>query len=652
MSPSTPASGPSPPRRRGLLRPLILAVILLPFVAFWSSAMMSDVIFSLLVPPLCALMVVALLNVGLRRVVPGWALTGGELAVFYAFMSVAGAMCAEWLLINNQYIHSYALFADRSPWDREHILPHLPKWFYFTEAAPLEDYRQGGYGLWHFLGRLGLWARPIAAWTLLFTLLCGAMLCINTLMRELWCRREKLAFPIIQVPLLLTRPQDPAWKSPWLWGALSVMFGIDMLNGFAFMNPLIPSINVRFLVGRLADVLPWLQDNPWTAVGWTSLGIFPYMCAIGVFMPTDLLFSCVFFFFLRKAMQVGAAMFGYQQDVFGGGWLVPGPPYFSEQTWGAFLGLFVSAVLFSRGYLQEVWGHIVKGTSFGEGDMRPRSAFYGLILCLAGLGVIGWMCGLSPWLVVGYLCVFLIFAIVLTRMRAQLGPPIHEMAFLGPHQLLIDFLGGQALNEAATVKMYHLFLVTNRIHRTDPMPYQLEGYKLGDQSGLTSRKLFWAILFATVLGVVVGQGAYVLQGYLYGAQPSWGDPNAAIRQLSEQPHPPNPAAMLSVVGGFSLVMLLDAIRTRITGFPLHPVGYALSMNFGIDYCWFGLFIVLLLKLAVQHGGGLKGYEKLRLVAAGVILGEFAAEMIWSSVSMATHMTTYSVSFYNRSGWLK
>jgi hypothetical protein len=430
------------------------------------------------------------------------------------------------------------------------------------------------------------------------------------------------------------------------------MFAIDMLNGIHFLYPSMPSINVRFLAGRLGESLPWLYDPPLTAIGWTQVGIFPYMTAIGLFMPTDLLFSLIFFFLARKGLQVGMAMYGYEQGVFGGGGLVPSPPYFSEQTWGAVFALFVGAAASSRGYLRELWAHVRANTAFTGDEVRPRTALAGLALSLGGLVAIGLLCGLSPVLVLAYMGAFLVFSVVLTRMRAQLGPPIHEFAFVGPHQLVLDLAGSQALNEATTVRVYSLFFVTNRIHRTLPMPYQLEGYKLAEGSGLRSRTVFWTMLAATALGVAAGNIAYIHHGYVYGAVPAAGETTGAVRTITEQQRPANPYAVVAMLVGFLIVMGLDAIRFRVPGFPLHPVGYALSMNYGIDYCWFGLLIVLLVKGMVQRYYGLKGYEKLRLAAIGVILGEFAAEAIWSGYSMITHVTTYSVSFYNRVGWLQ
>lgn len=635
-----------------MVRALLVGLALLPLNAYWAAAVVSDIMFSLLVPPLGSLMVLTLLNLLLRRAGRTWAFTDGELVIIYVFLSVGTAMSADWMLINNQYVHSYALFSERNPWDREHIVPLLPDWFYFTNPAPLEDYRRGGYGFAHFLTRLGLWMKPVVAWTALLGLLGAAMLCVNTLMRDQWCRREKLAFPIIQVPLLLTRPDSPAWKSPYLWGAFGVMFFIDILNGIGFLYPGFPTLNVRFLGGRLMDWLPWMADPPWTPIGWTIVGIFPYMSAIAAFMPTDLLFSWVFFFFVRKGTQFILAMHGYEQGVFGGGWLVPSPPYFSEQTWGAIFGLFVGALISSRSYLRELWGHIRQNTALVPDELSPRRAFAGLILSLAGLAAIGMACRLPPWLVVGYVAVFLIFSAVITRMRAQLGPPLHEMAFVGPHQLIQGFAGGQPLPESTTVRLYHLFFVTNRLHRSHPMPYQLEGYKIGEGSGVSPRALFWVMLGAAVLGIAVGQLAYAYRGYERGAVRPWGDPSAAIRQMYEQPSSPNPAAMLAVIGGFSVVMLLDALRFRMPGFPLHPVGYALSMNYGVDAFWFGLILVLMLKVLVHRYTGLRGYERFRLAAMGVILAEYAAELIWSSVYMAMDITTYSISIYARAGWLR
>ena len=74
------------------------------------------------------------------------------------------------------------------------------------------------------------------------------------------------------------------------------------------------------------------------------------------------------------------------------------------------------------------------------------------------------------------------------------------------------------------------------------------------------------------------------------------------------------------------------------------------MNFGLDYFWFGLIIVWIVKLFVERYYGLRGHSKLHQLALGIITAEFCAEAIWATYSMVTHTATYSISINGRLGW--
>lgn len=628
-----------------------IALVLLPVNVYWAAAVGIDVIFSLLVPPTCSLMVLAASSALLRRRYHALALQAHELAHVYIFLAVATAIGAEWMGNTHLLIPAYALYTDSYVWNRSHVIPYLSEWFFILDSKNLPGYHTGGRDLSYMLQHLGVWLKPIVGWTVVLVLLSICMLCINSLMRERWVRQERLSFPILQVPLALTQPASPVWRSPYLWGAFGVMLTIDLLNGINFLYPAVPQINVRFI----SEANKWLPSNPpWNAIGWVPIGLFPYMSAIGLFMPTDMLFSLVFFFLARKVTQLLMAYWGYEQGQFGGSGLVPSPPYFSEQTWGAFLGLFVGSMWMARGYLRQLWLHIRNDTAFTENEVRPRAAAVGLVLSLAALCFIGLLLGLSVMLVLAYVFIFLIFSVALTRMRAQLGPPSHEMAFMGPQQVLVAAVGSRSFTEAETVRIYHLFSVMNRIHRTHNMPHHLEGYKMADSVGLQPRTVFWTVVLALVLGVLFSHLSYIYEGYTKGhgnRLGKWGL-GGTIRHYVESASTTNPAALLAVLFGFALAMLLDAIRYRLPGFWLHPAGYALSLNFGVDYYWFGLLIALIVKVSVQKYAGLRGYEKLRMVAIGIIIAEFTAEMLWSAITMWTGITTYSISINGRLGWNK
>src|SRR5262249_39632092 len=154
-----------------------------------------------------------------------------------------------------------------------------------------------------------------------------------------------------------------------------------------------------------------------------------------------------------------------------------------------------------------------------------------------------------------------------------------------------------------------VFHFVNRIHRTDPMPGELEAMKMGERTGVDSQALFAALLLAIAAGALFGYVTRIAYGYAWGASAAGHDTAAVVADLVNNPRIPNHLAMAFVGMGMGFVFVLNFLRFRIPGFPFHPMGYALAMNFGVDYYWFGLLIALVVKSTVQHYSGLKGYEK-------------------------------------------
>ncbi len=634
-----------------ILRPLLIGLLLTPLCCYWSQDQVIDRIFSLMIPPICLTLVVAVINAPLRRRRPRLALTACELVIVYSMLATATAMSGEWMDMIAPQMYGFAIYAEREPRFGRYVLPYLSDWFFFKDPAQLKDFAYGGKSFAVFWAQLPMWWPKVGAWTLLFTLVTVAMLCISALLKDQWIHKEKLAFPLVQLPLAIAESGEagkPAlWASKIFWFGFGATFVIDLLNGLAFLYPSLPRINIRFL----ADLNAAFVSPPWNQTGWTPVGLFPYISALGFFMPTDLLFSLLFFFVVRKAQQIISYGLGHEQGVFGGGGLVPSAPYFSEQSWGAFFGLFVGAMWLARPHLRTVWREIVSGGS-DPGQVPHRLTFGLLVASIGGMVFIGIGIGLPPLFVLMYLVLFLAFSVAVTRLRAQLGAPTHEMAFMGPHQLVLDFHGSAGLPGDLVARTMTTFHMMNRLHRTHPMPTLLEGLYLGERTGLSPRAMFGALLLAIPLGSLVGFLTHVYLGYRW-IPVSWvsGEVGGVIANIVSTPRPPNPTAVGAIGIGFVVVMLLDAIRFRFPGFWLHPAGYALAMNFGVDYYWFGLLLVLIVKVFVTKFYGLKGYDKLRQVAFGLIVGEFVAEMLWAFYSMINdRQTTYSVSINGKIGW--
>jgi hypothetical protein len=627
-------------------RAMLVALLLAPLCAYWAAEQIVDVIVSLMVPPVACLLVLILLNALLRWTMPRQALTTTELVIIYGMLQVATAIAAEWMWVINPLLAGFSVFKERNSRFEKLILPNLPDWLFIKDPSQVPDYQTGGRGLIDFLGQLPVWMGPIFWWTVLVFLVCFAMLCINALMRQEWTDREKLSFPLIQLPLAMTQGGPAFWRNRFVIGGFLAAGAVDLLNGFHFLYPALPWLNVRFL----GDAQLAFPDPPFNAIGWTPIGLFPFVVSLCIFLPTDLMFSVIFFFVARKVMQVIAAANGYPQGVFGGGGLVPSPPYFSEQSWGAFLGLFVSALWVARPYLRQVGRDIASGAACPDGGVSRRWSFIGLVAAVIGLGIFGVAAGFPFLFVVGYLLLFLAFSTALTRMRAQLGPPTHEMAFMGPNQLLVDFHGTQGVPLPLIARTVTIFHFTNRIHRTHPMPGQLELMKLGERTGTNQRVIFVAVLLAILAGSIDGHLTGLYRSYRWGARMAGSDIAGVVNELVTNPRAPNTTAMGMVGLGAGVVFLLNFVRFRVPWFPLNPMGYALSMNFGVDYYWFGMLVAWTLKSGVQKYAGLKGYEKLHAAALGVLLGEFAVETIWAVIAIVNQYATYTCSINGRLGW--
>lgn len=602
-------------------------------------------IFSLLTAPISVLLVMVLANMAIRRVAPKQVFTTADLVIIYSIVAVAGAVGAEWIKTFHALTHSYPLAMETNPTVKNTIMPNMPDWLAVKDLAKVQDMSGGGRDLAYANSKIGVYWLTYVGWGVIFLSACMAMLCLNSLMRGMWTKEERLTFPLIQLPVAMSENNGAGamWRSKHMWFAFAIMFGIDMLNGFSFLYPSLPNVPTKDIV----NIRDLFTDPPLSNMGSMPLAIYPFMAAVGLLMPSDLLFSIIFFFFLRKITHVALAANGIPQDTFSGTYIAPGAPYFDEQSWGGVLALFVSAIWMARSYLKRVWSDIRSGASSEDDGLRHRWAFGGLIASFVVIVVIGTLGDLPPWYTAIYFALFLAFSIVVTRLRAALGPPTHEFAFFGPNSIMGRFFGTSWLSDKNIVWLNNVFVFMNRIHRTHVMPYQLESMKMGQMANIRQRKMFWYITGAMVLSFFLAMHLYTALIYRTGGHQRWTDAYAYTQNMMNGRKGVDLLGIAMTFLGFAIVVGLDAVRFRYPAFPLHPVGYVLSMNFGVDYYWFGLIIALMVKNFVQRYYGLRGYDKLRNVALGILLGEYAAETIWMTMALITKQSTYTISFNER-----
>src|SRR5581483_6443064 len=87
--------------------------------------------------------------------------------------------------------------------------------------------------------------------------------------------------------------------------------------------------------------------------------------------------------------------------------------------------------------------------------------------------------------------------------------------------------------------------------------------------------------------------------------------------------------------GAVIVVVLSFLHLRFTGFPLHPLGYAMACSYG-SLIWGSFFIVWLLKSLALRYGGMAFYRKTIPFFLGFALGHFAvAGIFWGLVGVWT-----------------
>ena len=110
---------------------------------------------------------------------------------------------------------------------------------------------------------------------------------------------------------------------------------------------------------------------------------------------------------------------------------------------------------------------------------------------------------MSLWASSTFFVIYLMTAVGVTRIRAEVGSPVHDLHFAGPEVLMIDALGTRKIGPS-NLSIIPFFWFLTRAHYSDAMPHQLEAFKLADKAGMSKRGVFVAMLIATVVGTLAG----------------------------------------------------------------------------------------------------------------------------------------------------
>jgi hypothetical protein len=601
---------------------------------------------------LLVLFAVLMVRLGARR----WALSRGELLVIYLMMLVGGPISNRegigFLVCHPVIPYYYASAGNR--WHQT-FHAYLPSWFGPSDPEVVTGFFHGYRPVpW------GAWAVPMLAWGTFYLVLFGTAFCFNALVERQWIARERLTFPLLSIPLEITRGVEtpngvPLLRRGYFWLGAAVPLAVGSLNALHRYFPTIPELGLQYALIPEGTLSP-----PWTGLGTMDIVLSFPLLAVAFIVPADISLSCWFFHFLTRAENViGTLYTGIVPNVYTSTF-----PALYYQGSGAMVMLFLLLCWSARrSFLEALQGLVPGGGKDGtvrrradegarepghEGAedqaMSPRMALLG---CVGGLLVLAgwlWLAGMSPVTTAWFLGMLFIFLIVFVRVRAETGlgtllPPqfTNEImtlpfgtTFFNPRDLTLL----QALRPA-----YRMMGVLWTVQG------QLESFKIADEARLPKRRLGWAVGAATMLGFglafVLALQLFYRYGFINlpigmrpsgypGSQGYWSYSNLAA--ALSQPSGTDRNGLWGMAAGALLCWTTAILRARFLWFPLHPVGFMSAHSWGMHLNWFPFLLGWAAKVAFVRYGGLTGYHRALPFFIGLLLGAMLNAGLWGLIA--------------------
>ena len=604
----------------------------------WHTAHLTTVAMSVNV--MFGILMITVLNLGVRRVVPRAALQQRDLLVVYAMLAVGSAFSGHDCIPRLMGLIPYAFRFATPENDWEALLfHHLPEWLVVKHPKIVHDFYEGEVNFFTE-GYVQYWIVPILSWSAVIFLLMLIFLCLTSLIRKQWIENEKLAYPIIQIPLEITTGRS-IFNNRLLWFGFGIAAGINLLNGLQFFFPVLPEIPVRKY-----DLNIYFTQKPWSAMGSTPLRFHPYLIGFSFILPLDLAFSCTFFYLMKK----GQLLFGSMAGV----GTLPGYPFFGEQGAGALLALLAIACWNARKHFASVFSQVFRpnrDTSKMEA-LSHRSAVITLGVSLLLLAIFCVRGGMSVWAFAIFIAIYLLIVVGLSRMRAELGPPIHAIGYLTPQYMMISLLGTRRLKPGNLTMLSLLNWLSGASYasfRTHPMPDQLEAFKLAERTGIRNRTMFIVLIIASLVGIlsslILYPYAIYREGVAAGSEQIHAGGADTYNFLSSWLVSPKPTDWLAtsvLCLAFAANLGIMFLRSRFVWCPLHPAGYVIGVAPGTtDVIWFPLFLAMVAKWIILRHGGVNAYRRAVPFFIGLVLGEALMGCFWPLLSLVLRSAVYS-----------
>lgn len=602
----------------------------------------------------CLLILLVVVNPILSLIKQEWRFYSQELLLIWSMVTVATGIAytgfMRTFLIN---ITTPEWFTTTSSNLGGALLPLLPPSLFPKDPGEIRVlYRgiEGGVDLSWFevLHRIPwmTWTIPMLWWGLFVLMVYMAMIGMTGIFAHQWIENEKMNFPLLRVPEILSQEADK--KRLWKYFShryFLIGFGIPvflhLINGLHTYFPETPEIPTLVLLQ------PYIPKEGLLS-GFYKMKIYIYPAFIGfAFLASKQVSFSLWVFFI-----MGGLFPGLLQSL---GWRLPAAaigttfgPVFSRaeemQMIGAFAVYFFFILWLARGHLSLLAQSIFDSSKSIEnhrGFLSPRTSFYLFVLGFAGVTFWLTFCGMGFLAALLFLGVCFMLQLVSSKLICQGGLPYYTLT-LAPSD---GFLAAIDTRFIAPVTLY-LGLIIQKVAfldlRESLMPSLVHSSKLSGDSNPRSR-FFWALVLAIFAGLVVSFVSMLALYYKFGIDSlpdNWAiETSRRIHEnashLLSHPEGEKPWSIIFALVGIAMMTFLVMGYHLFIWWPFHPIGYLTTYSSAMQISWFCFFIGWFCNMLTLRYGGANFFGEARRLFIGLIVGDMVMAIVWLIVGIFT-----------------
>jgi hypothetical protein len=603
---------------------------------------------SLLNSAVFVLFLLVLLNTLFVRLWPGRAFSQGELVTVYGMLivSVGLAMQGGLPYIVSATTYPFYMATPENGW--EHMVwPQIPLFMRFRSPEPVNWFWEGlpeGVGIpW------GAWWTPMLAWGSFTLALMGGMFSLGALVRKDWIERQRLVFPLVDVPLAITGdgPKPSLGGSIlnnrifWIGFAIPALF--VTLGWFHILYPSVPSPQLysievnRYFAG---------MSLPWSVLsGESGLKVSIIFPVIGIscLLPAEVSLSLWLFYLLFWAQMLTWASFGVAES--GGTAAIAINPrnFISFQEAGGFIALTAATLWQSRKALRAAWVSWFARAREEPDPYAPLAGRWALLTFAVTNGFMFWWAakaGMSWWSFAAMIGMFYAVLVGASRLVAAGGVMYVDTGFF-PRGVVLYTIGAVPLKPVALTMYSYLSVIFMYDPMNLAMPQMMNSFKLAHSARLRGLAFSLAALVAmtvilcvgipALLKVIYSGGATALPHWPFTSYPEWGfgELDATLRV----PEPASNWLRLALVLGAAFTLLLVWLNATFVWWPLSPVGFLIASSYETNRSlWLNVFIAWVLTTLIRRYGGLRLFRSFRPAFLGLVLGQYLPSGVFAIIS--------------------